>query len=133
MSKAFEVRQAAVIGAGPMGRGIVMSLANAGVQVLWLDNNPEMLEQALGVVADTYAHNVRQGRVDEAEAAGGGGGAPPRRGAARGGGGGRGRGGRHLGPQRGPGAGRRGGGGGAPGPHRQGGGLPGAGRRGPGD
>lgn len=57
----FDIQTAAVIGAGTMGRGIVMSLANAGVQVLWLDNNPEMLEQALVVVADTYAHNVRQG------------------------------------------------------------------------
>jgi len=65
----FDIQTAAVIGAGTMGRGIVMSLANAGVQVLWLDNNPEMLEQALVVVADTYAHNVRQGRIDEAEAA----------------------------------------------------------------
>ncbi|WP_313056386.1 3-hydroxyacyl-CoA dehydrogenase [Stutzerimonas nitrititolerans] len=65
----FEIQTAAVIGAGTMGRGIVMSLANAGVQVLWLDNNPEMLEQALGVVADTYAHNVRQGRIDETQAA----------------------------------------------------------------
>ncbi|HAW62295.1 MAG TPA: 3-hydroxyacyl-CoA dehydrogenase, partial [Pseudomonas sp.] len=44
----FDIQTAAVIGAGTMGRGIVMSLANAGVQVLWLDNNPEMLEQALG-------------------------------------------------------------------------------------
>lgn len=65
----FDIQTAAVIGAGTMGRGIVMSLANAGVQVRWLDNNPEMLEQALGVVADTYAHNVRQGRIDEAQAA----------------------------------------------------------------
>jgi 3-hydroxyacyl-CoA dehydrogenase len=65
----FDIQTAAVIGAGTMGRGIVMSLANAGVQVLWLDNNPEMLEQALGVVADTYAHNVRQGRIDETQAA----------------------------------------------------------------
>lgn len=64
-----DIRQAAVIGAGTMGRGIVMSLANAGVQVLWLDNNPQMLVQALGVVADTYAHNVRQGRIDETQAA----------------------------------------------------------------
>ena len=65
----FDIQTAAVIGAGTMGRGIVMSLANAGVQVLWLDNNPEMLEQALGVVADTYAHSVRQGRIDESQAA----------------------------------------------------------------
>ena len=47
MIKAFEVRQAAVIGAGTMGRGIVMSLANAGIQVLGLVNNTEMLELAL--------------------------------------------------------------------------------------
>ncbi|PZP22146.1 3-hydroxyacyl-CoA dehydrogenase [Pseudomonas kuykendallii] len=65
----YSLQLAAVIGAGTMGRGIVMSLANAGVQVLWLDNNPQMLEQALGVVADTNAHNVRQGRISEAEAA----------------------------------------------------------------
>lgn len=64
----FDIQTAAVIGAGTMGRGIVMSLANAGVQVRWLDNNPEMLEQALNVVADTYAHNVRQGRIDEVQA-----------------------------------------------------------------
>lgn len=65
---AFDIQRAAVIGAGTMGRGIVMCLANAGVQVQWVDNNPEMLQQALTAVADTYAHNVRQGRIDEAEA-----------------------------------------------------------------
>ncbi|NWL79313.1 3-hydroxyacyl-CoA dehydrogenase [Pseudomonas taiwanensis] len=63
------IQRAAVIGAGTMGRGIVMSLASAGLDVLWLDNNPQMLEQAQGVVADTYAHHVRQGRISEAQAA----------------------------------------------------------------
>lgn len=65
----YDIHHAAVIGAGTMGRGIVMSLASAGIPVRWLDSNPQMLEQGLGVVADTYAHNVRQGRIDEAEAA----------------------------------------------------------------
>ncbi|PJE38909.1 MAG: 3-hydroxyacyl-CoA dehydrogenase [Pseudomonas sp.] len=69
MSKAFEVRQAAVIGAGTMGRGIVMSLANAGIQVLWLDNNPQMLEQAIKVVAETNAHNLKLGRISEEQSA----------------------------------------------------------------
>lgn len=59
----FDIQRAAVIGAGTMGRGIVMSLANAGIQVLWLDNNAQMLEQAMGVVADTNAHNVKLGRI----------------------------------------------------------------------
>ncbi|MGY4531445.1 3-hydroxyacyl-CoA dehydrogenase [Pseudomonas sp. TE3786] len=59
----FDIQRAAVIGAGTMGRGIVMSLANAGIQVLWLDNNAQMLEQAMAVVADTNAHNVKLGRI----------------------------------------------------------------------
>ncbi|QQZ42438.1 3-hydroxyacyl-CoA dehydrogenase [Pseudomonas sp. SK3(2021)] len=64
----IDIQRAAVIGAGTMGRGIVMCLANAGVAVQWVDNNPQMLEQALTAVAETYAHNVRQGRIDQAEA-----------------------------------------------------------------
>lgn len=66
---AFTIQQAAVIGAGTMGRGIVMSLANAGIPVLWLDNNPQMLEQALGVVAETNAHNVALGRISAEQSA----------------------------------------------------------------
>nr|WP_298164797.1 3-hydroxyacyl-CoA dehydrogenase [uncultured Pseudomonas sp.] len=64
----FSLDRAAVIGAGTMGRGIVMNLANAGIPVLWLDNNPQMLEQALKTVAETQAHNVRLGRIDQAQA-----------------------------------------------------------------
>ncbi|MGY1451213.1 3-hydroxyacyl-CoA dehydrogenase NAD-binding domain-containing protein [Pseudomonas chlororaphis] len=64
----IDIQRAAVIGAGTMGRGIVMCLANAGVVVQWVDNNPQMLEQALTAVTETYAHNVRQGRIDQAEA-----------------------------------------------------------------
>ena len=63
----FSLDRAAVIGAGTMGRGIVMSLANAGISVLWLDNNPLMLEQALKAVADTQAHNLKLGRIDQAQ------------------------------------------------------------------
>jgi 3-hydroxyacyl-CoA dehydrogenase len=62
-------RCAAVIGAGTMGRGIVISLANAGLQVLWLDNNPQMVEQGLAMAEETWAHNVAKGRIDAAEAA----------------------------------------------------------------
>lgn len=65
----FDIQRAAVIGAGTMGRGIVMSLANAGIAVLWLDNNAQMLEQAMGVVADTNAHNVKLGRITAEQAA----------------------------------------------------------------
>ncbi|WP_296271964.1 3-hydroxyacyl-CoA dehydrogenase [Pseudomonas sp. UBA6323] len=70
MSKVVSpLRCAAVIGAGTMGRGIVISLANAGLQVLWLDNNPQMVEQGLAMAEETWAQNVAKGRIDEAEAA----------------------------------------------------------------
>src|SRR5690606_10017033 len=68
MSTTFDIQRAAVIGAGTMGRGIVICLANAGVQVQWLDASPEMLKAGVQYAADVWAHNVRQGRIDEAEA-----------------------------------------------------------------
>jgi len=66
---AFTLNQAAVIGAGTMGRGIVMSLANAGIPVLWLDSNPQVLDQGLTLVAQTNAQQVQRGRISEQEAA----------------------------------------------------------------
>ncbi|PAV46776.1 3-hydroxyacyl-CoA dehydrogenase [Pseudomonas sp. HAR-UPW-AIA-41] len=68
MSAAFNLQQAAVIGAGTMGRGIVISLASAGIPVLWLDNNPQMLEQGLKMIEDTWAHSVAKGRIEQGEA-----------------------------------------------------------------
>jgi len=62
------LRCAAVIGAGTMGRGIAISLANAGLRVLWLDNNPQMVEQGLMMAEETWAHNVAKGRIDAAQA-----------------------------------------------------------------
>ncbi|MVW74414.1 3-hydroxyacyl-CoA dehydrogenase [Pseudomonas xionganensis] len=66
---AFTLNQAAVIGAGTMGRGIVMSLVNAGIPVLWLDNNPQVLDQGLTLVAQTNAQQVQRGRISEQDAA----------------------------------------------------------------
>lgn len=63
------LRCAAVIGAGTMGRGIVISLANTGLRVLWLDNNPQMVEQGMAMAEETWAHNVAKGRIDAAQAA----------------------------------------------------------------
>lgn len=68
MSAVFNLQQAAVIGAGTMGRGIVISLASAGIPVLWLDNNPQMLEQGLKMIEDTWAQNVAKGRIEQGEA-----------------------------------------------------------------
>ena len=68
MNKGFEVKQAAVVGAGTMGRGIVISLASAGIPVLWLDANPQMVSAGLKMAADTWAHQVVKGRISEEQA-----------------------------------------------------------------
>lgn len=64
----YKIDSAAVIGAGTMGRGIVISLASAGIPVLWLDNNPQMLEQGLKMIEDTWAQSVAKGRIEQGEA-----------------------------------------------------------------
>jgi 3-hydroxyacyl-CoA dehydrogenase len=51
-----------------MGRGIVISLARAGLAVLWLDNDPSATEAGLAMIAQTWAQQVAKGRIDQAEA-----------------------------------------------------------------
>ncbi|MGJ7515354.1 3-hydroxyacyl-CoA dehydrogenase family protein [Pseudomonas baetica] len=68
MSNGFEVQQAAVVGAGTMGRGIVISLASAGIAVLWLDANAQMVTAGLKMAADTWAQQVVKGRISEEQA-----------------------------------------------------------------
>ncbi|UVL54511.1 3-hydroxyacyl-CoA dehydrogenase [Pseudomonas sp. B21-035] len=68
MSNDFDVQQAAVIGAGTMGRGIVISLASAGIPVLWLDASAQMVSAGLKMAADTWAHQVVKGRISQAQA-----------------------------------------------------------------
>ncbi|MFZ2289105.1 MAG: 3-hydroxyacyl-CoA dehydrogenase NAD-binding domain-containing protein [Halopseudomonas yangmingensis] len=66
---AFEdIRKVGVIGAGTMGRGIVINFLNAGYPVIWLDVNAEMLEKGVGEIANVYKRSVAQQRFDDAEA-----------------------------------------------------------------
>ena len=65
----FEgIKRVGVIGAGTMGRGIVMNFVNAGYPVTWLDVNAEMLEKGLVDIASVYKRSVAQERFDDAEA-----------------------------------------------------------------
>lgn len=68
MSTSYNVQQTAVIGAGTMGRGIVISLARAGLPVLWLDNDPSATEAGLAMLAQTWAQQVGKGRIDQVQA-----------------------------------------------------------------
>lgn len=68
MSTPFDIQQVAVIGAGTMGRGIVVSLASAGLPVLWLESNAATLEAGLAMVSQTWARQVDRQRITQAQA-----------------------------------------------------------------
>ena len=62
------VEQAAVIGAGTMGRGIATCFANAGIPVRLLDTDSEALEGALSMIRGDYERRVARGRLGAADA-----------------------------------------------------------------
>jgi 3-hydroxyacyl-CoA dehydrogenase len=65
---AFEVRKATVVGAGTMGTGIAMALADAGIAVSLVERDPAALERGLGIIRVNYDGAVQRGRVDAATA-----------------------------------------------------------------
>jgi 3-hydroxyacyl-CoA dehydrogenase len=60
-----EIKTMAVVGAGTMGGGITMSMANAGLPVKLLDASPEVLERGLKRIADNYAVSVKRGSITQ--------------------------------------------------------------------
>ena len=64
------VARAGVIGVGTMGLGIAQVLAQAGVQVLLYDRNPEAVARALKSIGKSWSQQVAKGRLsDEARSA----------------------------------------------------------------
>ena len=59
------IRQVAVIGAGTMGGGIAMSLANMGMPVVLVDASAEGLERGLQRVRDNYGTSVKRAKLTE--------------------------------------------------------------------
>jgi 3-hydroxyacyl-CoA dehydrogenase len=57
------VEHVAVIGAGTMGGGIAMAMANAGLPVTLVDANAEGLERGLARMRDNYAQSVKRGKL----------------------------------------------------------------------
>ncbi|MFP5341224.1 MAG: 3-hydroxyacyl-CoA dehydrogenase NAD-binding domain-containing protein, partial [Gammaproteobacteria bacterium] len=55
------IRQVAVIGAGTMGGGIAMALANIGIPVTLVDASAQGLERGIARVRDNYATSVKRG------------------------------------------------------------------------
>ena len=62
------VGQAAIVGAGTMGRGIATCFANAGIPVRLLDSDAQALERALAAIRGDYERRVARGRIGAADA-----------------------------------------------------------------
>ena len=58
-----HIGRVCVVGAGTMGGGIAMGLADAGMAVTLLDTNVAAIERGVKRVRDNYEHNVKRGRV----------------------------------------------------------------------
>lgn len=58
------VNQVAVVGAGTMGGGIAMALANIGIPVTLIDSSQQGLDTGLRRVRDNYAGSVSRGKLE---------------------------------------------------------------------
>jgi 3-hydroxyacyl-CoA dehydrogenase len=61
----IPVRSAAVVGAGTMGGGIAMVLANAGLPVLLKEADRAALDRGLATIQLNYANSVKRGRFPQ--------------------------------------------------------------------
>jgi 3-hydroxyacyl-CoA dehydrogenase len=62
------VRKAVVIGAGTMGTGIAMALADAGIAVSLIERERAPLDRGLEIIRSNYSGSVQRGRLDAAVA-----------------------------------------------------------------
>jgi 3-hydroxyacyl-CoA dehydrogenase len=65
-TRIYEIRRAAVIGAGTMGGGIAMNYANAGIPVIVKETTQEALDRGIGIIRKNYANSVQKGRFSQA-------------------------------------------------------------------
>ncbi len=64
----IPIKSAAVVGAGTMGGGIAMVLANAGIPVLLKEADQPALDRGLATIQSNYANSVKRGRFTQQEA-----------------------------------------------------------------
>jgi 3-hydroxyacyl-CoA dehydrogenase len=62
---ALPIRHAAIVGAGTMGGGIAMALANAGISVALKDTDRAALDRGLAAVRKNYESSVKKGRFSQ--------------------------------------------------------------------
>ncbi len=61
----FNIRRAAIIGAGTMGGGIAMACANAGISVLLKDAEQPALDRGMATIRKNYDNSVKKGRFSQ--------------------------------------------------------------------
>ena len=66
-TRVYEIRRAAVIGAGTMGGGITMNYANAGIPVIVKETTREALDHGMATIRKNYANSVKRGKLAQAE------------------------------------------------------------------
>src|SRR5260370_476144 len=59
----IPINSAAVVGAGTMGGGIAMVLANAGISVLLKEVDRAALDRGIATIQKNYASSVKRGRL----------------------------------------------------------------------
>src|SRR5580700_5886951 len=62
---AYNIRQAAIIGAGTMGGGIAMACANAGISVLLKEVEQAALDRGIATIRKNYDNSVKKGRFSQ--------------------------------------------------------------------
>ena len=64
----LDIRLAAIVGAGTMGGGIAMALANAGIPVTVMEASQKALDAGMAAVRKNYAGSVKKGAFTQAAA-----------------------------------------------------------------
>jgi 3-hydroxyacyl-CoA dehydrogenase len=67
-ARAEAPKRAAVIGAGTMGSGIAMALADSGIPTRLVERDAAALARGIGLIRDNYTGAVQRGRLDQATA-----------------------------------------------------------------
>jgi len=62
-----SIQKVGVIGAGTMGGGIAMNMANVGIPVTIVETSQEALDRGLGIVRKNYANTAKKGRISESD------------------------------------------------------------------
>ncbi|MBZ5604216.1 MAG: enoyl-CoA hydratase/isomerase family protein [Acidobacteriia bacterium] len=65
-TKLYDIKRAAIIGAGTMGGGIAMNYANAGIPVIIKETEQAALDRGMATIRKNYENSVKKGRFSQA-------------------------------------------------------------------